>query len=427
MTTAVRVDDVSKRFRLYKEKYTSLKERVIHFGRIPHEEFWALNDIELDIEQGETVGLLGHNGSGKSTLLKCIAGILQPTHGTIEVTGRLAALLELGAGFHPELTGRENVFLNASILGMPKKEIERRFDEIVAFAELERFIDNQVKHYSSGMYVRLGFAVAVNMDPDVLLVDEVLAVGDESFQRKCLDRVKRFQREGRTIVFVTHAADLVRQICDRAAVLDHGNLVAVGAPGEAVRSFREHLLQQDRHVEAEQLALEPEEPPNSDERVVVTTEDDGLSSQERKRNLRLRITDVRMDYPGAGTRPYLEPGDPLAIHVSYDAAERLDDVVFGIAVHDIDGRLVFGSNTDILGMPLDTLEGPGEVVFATEHVPLLDGTYLLSIGVHSHDEGTVYDWREQRHQFEVMNPTRTAGQVALGLHVSVKQVREGAA
>ncbi|HEX2038382.1 MAG TPA: ABC transporter ATP-binding protein [Acidimicrobiales bacterium] len=431
MTTAVRVDDVSKRFRLYKEKYTSLKERVIHFGRIPYEEFWALRDIELDIAQGETVGLLGHNGSGKSTLLKCIAGILQPTHGTIEVTGRLAALLELGAGFHPELTGRENVFLNASILGMPKKEIEKRFDEIVAFAELERFIDNQVKHYSSGMYVRLGFAVAVNMEPDVLLVDEVLAVGDEAFQRKCLDRVKRFQREGRTIVFVTHAADLVRQICDRAAVLDHGNLVAVGTPGEAVRSFREHLLQQDRHGEAEQLApLDPatDSVAGGDEPIAVVAEEgDGLSAQERKRNFRLRITGVRMEYPGVGERPYLHPGDPLAIHVAYHAVERLDDVVFGIAVHDIEGRLVFGSNTDILGTPLDPVEGAGEVVFATEHVPLLDGTYLLTLGVHSHDEGTVYDWQEQRHQFEVMNPGRTAGQVALGLQVSFKQVREGAA
>jgi ABC-2 type transport system ATP-binding protein len=421
MTTAVLVDDVSKRFRLYKEKHTSLKERVIHFGRIPYEEFWALRDIDLAIEQGETVGLLGHNGSGKSTLLKCIAGILQPTHGTIQVTGRLAALLELGAGFHPDLTGRENVFLNASILGMPKKEIERRFDEIVAFAELERFIDNQVKHYSSGMYVRLGFAVAVNMEPDVLLVDEVLAVGDESFQRKCLDRVKRFQREGRTIVFVTHAADLVRQICDRAAVLDHGHLVAVGTPGEAVRSFREHLLQQDRQHEAEQLApaeAPPEEQAPSAEGIVVTTEADN----------RLRVTGVRMDFPGVGTRPYLHTGDPLAIHVAYDAAERFDDVVLSLAVHDIDGDLVFSANTDDLGAPLGVIEGPGEVVFATERVPLLDGTYLLTIGVHSREGGIVYDWHEQRHSFELLNPTPTQGRVDLGMHVAVTQASgEGAA
>ena len=426
MTAAVQVDDVSKRFRLYKEKYTSLKERVIHFGKVPYEEFWALRDIDLTIEQGETVGLLGHNGSGKSTLLKCIAGILQPTSGRIEVVGRLAALLELGAGFHPELTGRENVFLNASILGMPKKEIEKRFDEIVAFAELEKFIDNQVKHYSSGMYVRLGFAVAVNMDPDVLLVDEVLAVGDENFQRKCLDRVKRFQREGRTIVFVTHSADLVRQVCDRAAVLDHGVLVAVGTPGEAVRAYREHLLQTDRSHEADELAPVVDEPgePGADGPVDV---DDGLSAQERKRNFKLRITDVVMEYPGAGERPYLLPGEPLAIRVAYDTTERLDDIVFGIAIHDLEGRLVFGSNTDFLGVPVGTVDGPGVVSFETDATPLLDGTYLVTVGVHSQDEGTVYDWHEQRHQFEVMNPGRGVGQVHLGLNVSLTRGRgEGA-
>src|SRR2546423_1008226 len=216
MSTAIEIEDVSKRFRLYHEKFTSLKERAIHFGKVPFEEFWALRDINLVVEEGETVGLLGHNGSGKSTLLKCIGGILQPTSGEIRTAGRLAALLELGAGFHPDLSGRENIFLNASLLGLSKRDTHRRFDEIVAFAELEQFIDNQVKHYSSGMYVRLGFAVAVNMEPDILLVDEVLAVGDELFQRKCIDRVKQFQREGRTIVFVSHAPDLIRQICDSA-------------------------------------------------------------------------------------------------------------------------------------------------------------------------------------------------------------------
>ena len=194
MSTAIEVDDVGKRFRLLHEKYSSLKERMIHFGKIPYEDLWALKDISFDINEGETFGLLGHNGSGKSTLLKCMAGILQPTTGEIRTIGRLAALLELGAGFHPDLSGRENVYLNASLLGLHRREIERKFDEIVAFAELSHAIDQQVKYYSSGMYVRLGFAVAVNMDPDILLVDEVLAVGDELFQRKCLDRVRQFQR-----------------------------------------------------------------------------------------------------------------------------------------------------------------------------------------------------------------------------------------
>src|SRR5271166_5321889 len=187
----------------------------MHAGRTPYTDFWALRDIDFEIQAGETVGILGRNGCGKSTLLKCIAGILQPTEGDIRLRGHLAAMLELGAGFQPELSGRDNIFLNASLLGLPRREIERRFDEIVAFAELEEFIDNQVRFYSSGMYVRLGFAVAVNVEPDILLVDEVLAVGDENFQRKCLARIKQFQDEGRTILFVTHSADLVRVICDR--------------------------------------------------------------------------------------------------------------------------------------------------------------------------------------------------------------------
>src|SRR5438034_11110795 len=253
MPAAIAVQGVKKRFRRYREKPTSIKERIVRI-RVHAEELWALKGVSVEVQEGETLGLLGPNGSGKTTLLKIVAGILRPTEGSVTARGRIASLLALGAGFHNELTGRENVYLNASLMGMTRAETNRRFDDIVRFAELEDFIDNQVKFYSSGMYVRLGFAVAVNVDPQILLVDEVLAVGDEGFQRKCLDRIRQFQREGRTIVFVTHAADLVRQICDQAAVLDHGHLVAVGTPGEAVRSYREHLLRNERFEEAAEMA-----------------------------------------------------------------------------------------------------------------------------------------------------------------------------
>jgi ABC-2 type transport system ATP-binding protein len=228
---AVEIQDVSKRFRLYHQKYTSLKERVIHAGRTPYTELWALRDIGFEVEEGQTVGILGRNGSGKSTLLKCVCGVLQPTEGQVVVRGKLAGLLELGAGFQPDLTGRQNIYLNGSLLGLAKSDIDKVFDEVVAFAELDQFIDNQVKFYSSGMYVRLGFAVAVNVDPDVLVIDEVLAVGDERFQRKCLDRVKEFQSQGRTIIFVSHSPDQVRAICDQAVVLSDGRMVGHGTPG----------------------------------------------------------------------------------------------------------------------------------------------------------------------------------------------------
>jgi ABC-2 type transport system ATP-binding protein len=400
VASAIEISSVSKRFRLHHAKYDSLKERVIHFGRIPYDEFWALRDIDFEISEGETFGLLGANGSGKSTLLKCIAGILQPTSGHIKTVGRLAALLELGAGFHPELTGRENIFLNASILGLSKRQITSRFDEIVAFAELETFIDNQVKYYSSGMYVRLGFAVAVNMEPDILLVDEVLAVGDESFQRKCLERVRQFQRDGRTIVFVTHGADLVREICNRAAVLDHGATVALGLPGEAVRAYREHLLP------GEAFAAAPDEA-------------DADAPAGPRRDERLRIRSVELEYPGAGQRPYLLAGEPLTVRVRFEATDAVFEPNFGIAVYDSRGRHLFGTNTVIENTPVGTVAGHGEVQFVIDSMPLLDGTYLLTLGATDADGGTVYDWREQQDSFEVMNPGRTSGLLRLPMRIEV--------
>ena len=444
MPVAVEVDGVSKRFRLYHEKYTSLKERAIHFGKVPFEEFWALRDIQMEIAQGETVGLLGHNGSGKSTLLKCIAAILQPTSGQILVRGNLAAMLELGAGFHPELSGRDNIFLNASLLGMSKKEIERRFDDIVAFAELEQFIDNQVKYYSSGMYTRLGFAVAVNMEPEVLLVDEVLAVGDENFQRKCLDRIKRFQAEGRTIIFVSHSTDLVRQICDRGFVLDHGRIVAEGTAGEVIRAFREYLMGMGEGAaeatstdaslsEAAVIdALLPEEPGFAAP-VTDTPQPDvagaldlplAVGAEPGQREPAptglVRIASVAIEYPSGGSdRHYMMPGEELSVTLDYEAVQPVANVVVSITMHDRRGEVVFGSSTRDLGMTIGELVGTGKVVFRFDSVPLSDGTYDLTFGITSHDGGTVLAWREQKDRFEVMNPGRALGSVVLNMKAEV--------
>jgi ABC-2 type transport system ATP-binding protein len=239
--SAISAEGVSKRFLLHHKRATSLKERLLLHRQSSSEEFWALRDVELDIAGGQTVGLIGPNGSGKTTLLKVLSGILAPTTGRVAVRGRVASLLELGAGFNGELTGRENVYLNAAILGLSRRETDRYFDDIVAFAELEPFIDNQVKHFSSGQYVRLGFAVAVHVSPDILLVDEVLAVGDESFQRKCLAKIAEFQERGCTILFVTHALDLVPQVCSRAVVLNHGRVLHDGDPLEAAERLRSLL------------------------------------------------------------------------------------------------------------------------------------------------------------------------------------------
>lgn len=367
-TPAIEVRGVSKRFRINRDRQTSLKERLVHLGRPKrgHTDFWALRDIDLDVMPGETVGLLGHNGSGKSTLLKCVGGILTPTTGEIRVRGRVASLLELGAGFHPDLTGRENVYLNASILGLSRRDVDRRFDDIVAFAELESFIDEQVKHYSSGMYIRLGFAVAINVEPDVLLVDEVLAVGDEAFQQKCLARVREFQRDGRTIMFVSHAADLMRRICDRIMVLERGVPLTTTDPDTAILTFREHLLGDKLPAGA---ALEHGH---------VVTKD-------------VRLTDVEVDGAGGRQPGYLRPDEPLRIRVRFETDACVDDVAVALAIYDAQDTLVYSCNSDVVGQPIDRLEGSGWITFELDPV-LIDNTYTIAVGAHSHDVLTEYDY-----------------------------------
>lgn len=239
---AVRVENVSKKFRLYKERNQTIKSAIMRGRTSVHEDFWALNDVTFDVSAGSTFGLIGSNGSGKSTLLKCLAKIYQPEKGSIVVNGKVAALLEVGSGFHHELSGRENVFLNGSILGMSKKEITRKFDEIVDFSGVEQFIDQPVKNYSSGMYVRLGFAIAINVDPDVLVVDEVLAVGDAEFQQKCYQKFRDFKEAGRTVILVSHSMETVQAMCDNAAWLSHGDMMAVGPAEPTIKAYLHSLF-----------------------------------------------------------------------------------------------------------------------------------------------------------------------------------------
>lgn len=283
--TAIRATGVGKRFASYHRRATSVKERVVARRGVDRSDFWALRGVDAEIQHGETVGLIGANGSGKSTLLKVLAGILRPTEGTVRTFGPIASLLELGAGFNGELSGRDNVYLNASLLGLTRRQTDAIFDELVEFSELGAFIDNQVKHYSSGMYVRLGFSVAIHVDPDILLVDEVLAVGDEAFQQKCLTRIEQFQREGRTILFVTHALDLVERVCTRGIVLDHGRVVWDGDPAFAAGTLR-GILHPDFG-----LRPEPERP--------------GLELADL----------VIAARPGGPPRTEFRPGEPMALQV----------------------------------------------------------------------------------------------------------------
>lgn len=353
--SVVELRGVSKRFVIHHEK--SLKERVVNRSKA-REDFWALRDIDLDIEAGSSIGLVGPNGSGKSTLLKSIGGILQPTRGTVRSRGRMAALLELGAGFHPDLTGRENVYLNASILGLSRATTDQYFDAIVDFSGIERFIDTQVKFYSSGMYVRLAFAVAVHVDPDILLVDEVLAVGDEPFQRKCLNRIRAFQKEGRTIVLVTHSLDQMIDICDRGVVLENGRLVFDGSPTDATRALRsdfEVTHQEDQQRQQQRAAETAVEIPTARVAAVTLLGPDGQPAREVRNGDRVS---VRIDVDVAADRP-------------------LDDWVLGVGVDAPSGQVLWGTNSQMLGMRLDPLHGPAsfEIDMGVLHVN--HGDYYL--------------------------------------------------
>lgn len=393
--TAVSVDGLSKRFRLYHDKPTSLKERLINWRTSKFEEFWALDDVSLEVAAGETFGLIGPNGSGKSTLLKCIAGILLPDGGTVETRGRMASLLELGAGFHPDLTGRENVYLNASILGLTRRETDRYFDDIVGFAELEPFIDMQVKHYSSGMYVRLGFAVAVHVDPDILIVDEVLSVGDEVFQRKCLDRIRRFQREGRTIVFVTHAVDSMREICTHAAFLHHGEIQSYGEADEVIRTFRE-TIHGEAHLEAE-----------------AGTERG--SGEVKILNVSIRDADgVESDV--------FHPGDQMEIVIDVEAQTPVDEPNVGIAIHDERDHLVFGTNTRRRGISLGRLDGKVRVRWALHGVPFQEGRFAVTVGILTHDERRPYHWQDKAYAFRCVNLSQDEGFVYAPSEMSVERL-----
>jgi ABC-2 type transport system ATP-binding protein len=406
---AVDVRNVSKRFRLAHGQYNSLKERLIHGGkRQQSDDFWALNDVSLTVNQGETVGILGRNGSGKSTLLKCICGVLQPTSGEVAVRGKLAGLLELGAGFQQDLTGRENIYLNGSLLGMSKRDVDKVFDAIVDFSELEEFIDGPVKFYSSGMYVRLGFAVAVNMDPDVLVVDEVLAVGDERFQRKCIDRIMQFQKEGRTILLVTHSADNVRSICDRGIVLSHGRLIAEAEPGEATRIFREGLMAEGAvmSIVDPTLIAVPATPDS--------LQSDALPDEERP----VRFRSVHRIYSGDNTVQYMRSGDDLIIRVEFDALRSMEDVVFSLEIHDSFGNVAMRTDTSIIGVQIQAPAGTSVMHFGIVNMPLLDGNFTFALGIQSRN-GILYDWQEHAGSFEVMNPGKMTGSIRMDVHAAL--------
>jgi ABC-type polysaccharide/polyol phosphate transport system ATPase subunit len=360
---AVSLDGVGKRFRRMRDRRSTLKELVVRGRAKQADDFWAVRDVSLVIPKGSVYGLVGHNGSGKSTLLKVMAGIHRPSTGSVAVDGRLAALIELGAGFHPELTGRENVRLNGSILGLSRREIDGAIDEIVDFSGLGDFIDEPVKNYSSGMYVRLGFSIAVHMRPDVLLVDEVIAVGDEDFQRKCFDHLYALRRAGRTIVVVSHSTSMLAGLCDEIAWLDHGTLMDAGP---AVRVV-------DRYI-ASVNAVEGMARRGA---AVVT----GQLDVDRPGTGQVRLSSVELIGPDGAPTGSVVSGDELRLRLAYKAQERCDDPAFAVSFQHETGVVVNVANSKAIGLKVPVDQGAGYIDYVQEFCRLTPGNYRVDVSV----------------------------------------------
>lgn len=361
----------------------------------PDEAIAALKEIDFTVARGEAFGVIGGNGSGKSTLLKLVAGMLKPSSGRVVVDGRVAALIELGAGFHPEISGRENIFINGAVLGLSRKQIARRYDEIVEFSGLADFMEEPVKNYSSGMYVRLGFAVAVHTDPDVLLVDEVLSVGDEAFAHRCLRRIEELLAQERTLLLVSHSLDLVETVCDRVLWLDNGQQRLVGTPRRVIDAYRQAVAEAEG--EAHQAAKDQRGPAQLDE----------AGEPLRWGSREAEILSVRLLGPD-GERYHLESGEPATFEIRARAAQPLDDFVFGVAVSTHRGIECWGTNTDLGGLEPESFEGEVTVRLTCPALRLAPGDYLVDAAVHSKD-GAPYDYQRKLLTFTVSSRERGVG------------------
>jgi lipopolysaccharide transport system ATP-binding protein len=402
MTPAILLKGISKEFRqkTLRRDYFTLKSLLLNpFSRkdkSQEETLVVFRDLDLEIPRGISLGVIGRNGSGKSTLLKVMTGIFKPDSGMVQVNGRCSSLIELGAGFHPEFTGRENVFINGTILGLSRKEIEKRFDQIVRFAEMESFIDVPVRTYSSGMYVRLGFSIAVNVDPDILLVDEVLAVGDESFSRKCIDKMTAFKKSGKTIVLVTHDLPTVERFCDQALWLDSGCIQAQGEPRQVIDAYRQEVARRDdlRYKE-EQSGLSC----GSMER---------LLSNKRWGNGDIEISHVRLLDQAGQERHVFQDGEDILLEMNFEIFRPSQEVIFGIAIFDGNGTCCYGTNTALDNIKLPTLPASGRISFQLEQIHLIEGTYFLDVAVHARD-GHCYDYRSGCASFSIRSPWKDTG------------------
>jgi ABC-type polysaccharide/polyol phosphate transport system ATPase subunit len=436
--TAIRFDHVTKQFTLHRQRSRSFQELFLSALRFrrnhPKEQYLALHDISFDVQAGEMVGIIGPNGAGKSTILKLVSRIIEPTSGDIAINGRVGALLELGSGFHPDLTGRENIYLNGSIIGFTRKKMDQILENIIDFSEMSHFVDVPVKHYSSGMFMRLGFSIAIHVEPDILLVDEVLAVGDQSFQIRCLDKIHDMKRQGVAIVLVTHDLESVRRMCDRVIWLQRGQIEAEGPVEHVLEQYMDQVLDQDEQalLAPQPLGLRSTARPTGSRSVEPTgrrstpipksqagteslggadgcraeSADDSKpavidSSVNRWGSREAEIVGVQLLDDQGSERRAFKPGGTFIVRIHFCANTRIERPQFGLALFHPAGFHINGPNTVFSGLEIGAIEGEGHIDYVVESLPLLEGTYLVSVSLYDHAGSHAYDYHHQAYTFRV--------------------------
>ncbi|MGG1877272.1 ABC transporter ATP-binding protein [Paenibacillus cisolokensis] len=394
-----------------------MKEKVLKFGKQQSiKEDWILKDINLAIEKGEATALVGRNGSGKSTLLKIMTRILFPDTGTLKINGRVSSLLELGAGFHPDFTGLENIYMNASILGLSKKEIDTKLNDIIAFSELEEYIYQPVRIYSSGMYMRLAFSVAISVDPDILLIDEVLAVGDNAFQKKCIEKIKELKGQGKTIVIVTHDNSMVEKICDRAVWINNGEIHADGLPRDIIMQYMAFLSKEEDKRLLKNNTVNSSDSniiDSSEELAIQSTKTGDISLVSRTGNKKAEIVDVWFSDFKGDRKQNFNTGDSIIININYRINEKTNSTVFGVGFFTSDKIYCYGTNTHIDRFKVaGDLPVEGTVLFKIDKLMLLPGVYKLDVAVH-HENGEPYDYVTSAYSFQVSSDITDVGVVRL--------------
>ena len=418
---AIEVKNVKKKFKVYFDKGSQLKERILFRNRNRYEERWVLDDVSFEVKKGEAIGLIGHNGCGKSTTLKLLTRIMYPDSGSIELKGRVSSLIELGAGFHPDMSGRENIYTNASIFGLTKKEIDERLDDINEFSEMEPFLDNPVRTYSSGMYMRLAFSVAINVNADILLIDEILAVGDVNFQAKCFNKLREIKAQGSTIVIVSHSMGQIEQICDRSIWIHEGKIKAEGPPRDIDMEYL-NFMGEKREADAAQRAekreaaalkeAELQEKEGATDSFENPAEDEEKEAEPagRKRggNGKARFKQIYMTDSGGKKKTVFASEEAVRICMDYVVKEKVEDAVFGIGIFRSDGLQCYGTNTRIEQFDKYDLIKDGTVVVNLKKMLLLPGKYTLDVAIES-DMATPVDYYKESYTFEIYSSLGDVG------------------